>query len=153
LRCTTSTSRASCAAAATAFDERHREFRKRARRGIETVLSAMEVLLERRTDDPLIALYRQIDESTLRSALDDCREFERLEDHGLQDELRARYTGLRRYLPAFLELPFRAERGAEPLLAAIEVARELNRDHARNSRTVTEIHEMASWYAGSDDMT
>jgi hypothetical protein len=37
-----------------AFDERHREFRKRARRGIETVLSAMDILLERRTDDPLI---------------------------------------------------------------------------------------------------
>lgn len=115
-----------------AFDERHRQFRKRARRGIETMLSAMEILLERRTDDPLIALYRQIDESTLRAALDDCREFERIEDHGFQDELRARYSGLRRYLPAFLELPFRAEKGAEPLLAAIEVARELNRDHARN---------------------
>jgi hypothetical protein len=115
-----------------AFDERHREFRKRARRGIETVLSAMEILLERRTDDPLIALYRQIDEATLRAALDDCREFERLEDHGLQDELRARYAGLRRYLPAFLELPFRAERGAEPLLAAIKVGRELNRDHTQN---------------------
>jgi hypothetical protein len=92
-----------------AFDERHREFRKRARRGIQTVLSAMEILLERRTDDPLIALYRQIDEAALRAALDDCREFERLEDHGLQDELRARYTGLRRYLPAFLELPFHSE--------------------------------------------
>jgi hypothetical protein len=106
-----------------AFDERHREFRKRARRGIETVLSAMEILLERRADDPLVALYRQIDESALRAALEDCREFERIEDHGLQDELRARYSGLRRYLPAFLELPFRAETGAEPLLAAIEMAR------------------------------
>jgi TnpA family transposase len=115
-----------------AFDERHREFRKRARRGIQTVLSAMEILLERRTDDPLATLYRKIDESSLRAALDDCREFERLEDHGLQDELRARYSGPRRYLPAFLELPFQAERGSEPLLAAIELARELNRDHTRN---------------------
>jgi TnpA family transposase len=115
-----------------AFDERHREFRKRARRGIETVLSAMEILLERRAEDPLLALYRQINETTLRTALDDCREFERLEDHGLQDELRARYTGLRRYLPTFLELPFRAEKGAEPLLAAIDLARQLNRDRIRN---------------------
>jgi hypothetical protein len=31
----------------------------------------MEILLERRTDDPLIALYRRIEESTLRAALDD----------------------------------------------------------------------------------
>jgi len=67
----------------------------------------MEILLERRTGDPLMALYREIDQSTLRAALEDCREFERLEDHGLQDELRARYSGLRRYLPAFLELPSR----------------------------------------------
>jgi len=116
-----------------AFDERHREFRKRARRGIQTVLSAMEILLERRTDDPLIALYRQIDEATLRAALDDCREFERLEDHGFQDELRARYTGLRRYLPTFLDLPFYAERGAEQLMAAIELAREVNRDHPQSA--------------------
>jgi TnpA family transposase len=115
-----------------AFDVRHREFRRRARRGIQTVLSAMEILLERGVDDRLIALYRQIDEATLRAALEDCREFERLEDHGFQDELRARYAGLRRYLPAFLELPFRAERGAEPLMAAIDLARELNRSHARN---------------------
>jgi TnpA family transposase len=115
-----------------AFDERHRDFRKRARRGIKTMLSAIEILLERRADDPLIALYRQIDEATLRAALQDCREFERLEDHGLQDELRARYPGLRRYLPAFLELPFRAERGAEPLLEAIQLTRELNRDGTRN---------------------
>src|SRR5262249_44724425 len=56
------------------------------------------------------------------------------EDHGLQDELRARYSGLRRYLPAFLELPFQAERGSERLLAAIELARELNRERARNLR-------------------
>jgi TnpA family transposase len=118
-----------------AFDERHREFRKRARRGIQTVLSAMEILLERQMDDPLVALYRQIEESTLRAALEDCREFERIEDHGFQDELRARYSGLRRYLPAFLELPFRAERGAEPLLAAIEVVRKLNRDNVRNLPT------------------
>ena len=92
----------------------------------------MEILLERRTGDPLMALYCEIDQSTLRAALEDCREFERLEDHGLQDELRARYSGLRRYLPAFLELPFQAERGSERLLAAIELARELNREHARN---------------------
>jgi len=54
-----------------AFDERHREFRKRARRGIHTVLSAMEILLERRTGDPLMALYHEIDESTTCSGKPD----------------------------------------------------------------------------------
>lgn len=114
-----------------AFDERHREFRKRARRGIDFVLSAMEILLDPEATDRLTALYRRIEEPALRSAVEDCREFQRLEDQGLQDELRARYTGLRRYLPTFLELPFRAESGMEPLLAAVAIARELNRERSR----------------------
>ena len=64
--------------------------------------------------------------SSLRDALADCREFQRLEEAGYQNELRARYSPLRRYLPAFLELPFQAEPGAEPLLRGIQLLREMN---------------------------
>ena len=35
-----------------AFEERHREFRKRAKRGVETLLSAVEILLDRSQPDP-----------------------------------------------------------------------------------------------------
>ena len=42
------------------------------------------------------------------------------------------HSGVRRYLSAFLELPFQAERSSERLLAAIELVRKLNREHARN---------------------
>ena len=109
-----------------AFEERHREFRKRAKRGVETLLSAVEILLDRSQPDPRGQLQQTIDDSTLRSALADCREFQRLEENGYQEELRSRHSHLRRYLPAFLTLPFQAEPGTQSLLRAIEMARRLD---------------------------
>jgi TnpA family transposase len=116
-----------------AFEEKHREFRRRARKGIQTLLGAVEMLLEPGNDGAASVgdLYQHIGESSLREALADCREFERLEDAGYQNELRARYSGLRRYLPAFLELPFQAEPGAEPLMRGIQLLREMNQDSNR----------------------
>ncbi len=108
-----------------AYEERQREFRRRAKRGVATLLSAFEILLDRSQPDAYLR-FQQIDESTLRAAFDDCREFERLEDHGYQEQLRLRHSHLRRYLPAFLKLPFQAEPGTQPLLRAIEIARQLD---------------------------
>ena len=93
--------------------------------GVATLLSAFEILLDRSQPDAYLR-FQQIDESTLRAAFDDCREFERLEDHGYQEQLRLRHSHLRRYLPAFLKLPFQAEPGTQPLLRAIEIARQLD---------------------------
>ena len=58
--------------------------------------------------------------------MEDCREFHRLEESGYQEELRSRYSHLRRYFPAFLKLPFKAEPGTQTLLAGISLAREMN---------------------------
>ncbi len=93
----------------------------------------MEIVLDSNPADGnlLAALYRQIEEAALREAMEACREFKRLEERGYQDELRARYHHLGRYLPAFLKLPFRAEPGTEKLLAAIELARELEASKKR----------------------
>ena len=96
-----------------AFEERHREFRKRAKRGVQTLLAAIEILLDRSQPDPLAQLQQTIDDPTLHSALADCREFQRLEENGYQEELRLRHSHLRRYLPAFLTLPFQAEPGTQ----------------------------------------
>lgn len=67
-----------------AFEERHREFRKRAKKGVETLLDAMEIVLDSRPADgnPLAVLYRQIDEAVLREVMEACREFKRLEERG-----------------------------------------------------------------------
>lgn len=43
----------------------------------------------------------------------------------------ARYAPLRRYLPTFFGLPFQAEIGSEPLLAAIDLVRRLDSDELR----------------------
>lgn len=111
-----------------AFEERHRQLRRRAKEGLETVLEAVEVLLtpDYSGEEILTYVYRRIGAPRLREAVDSCREFQRLEDRGSLDELCARSTNLRRYLPAVLSLPFAAETGSESLLDAISLVRRLD---------------------------
>lgn len=65
--------------------------------------------------------------SELRSGLDSCRDFQRLEERGFVDELLAHHHLLMRYFYDFLDLAFEAEPGSESLLAAVALARRLNR--------------------------
>jgi hypothetical protein len=97
---------------------------KQSKRGLDTVLAAMEILLDpaRDRNTVLTELYLAVDESELRRSLERCRAFQRLEARGYLDELRARHSYLKRYLPAFLTLPFQGEPGQERLLAAIDLA-------------------------------
>lgn len=116
-----------------AFEERHREFRRRAKKGVETLLIVVEMLLQQGNRGIAIGdIYKRISETTLRGALEDCREFQQLEEAGYQNELRARYSRLRRYLPTFLELPFQGEPGTEPLMEGIHLLREMNQDSTRS---------------------
>ena len=133
-----------------AFEGRHREFRKRAKKGVEMLLQAMEIVLDSRPADGnlLALLYGQIDEPALREAMEACREFKRLEERGYQDELRSRHHHLGRYLPAFLKLPFQAEPGSEKLLAAIELARDLEPSKKRRLPADTPLDFIpAAWHA------
>ena len=111
------------------LEKRRRELRSRAKRGLDTVLQALEILLdpERPRETVLTELYLEIEEPKLREALHHCRAFQRLEDRGLIDELCARYSQLKRYLPTFFELPFQAESGAQSLLTAVLLARRFSR--------------------------
>ncbi len=119
-----------CRRARNAFEEQYRQFRRKAKEGLDLVLSAMDNLLEPANADQnrLERLYQQIDELTLRDAVASCRQFKRLEERGYLDELCARYSPLRRYLPAFFGLPFQAETGSKPLLAAVDLVRRLDSD-------------------------
>ncbi|MHB1675032.1 MAG: efflux RND transporter permease subunit [Acidobacteriaceae bacterium] len=83
-----------------AFEERHRDFRRRAKKGVETLLSAFDILLLPGNNTMSIStvVYEKIGEASVRDALADCREFQRLEEAGYQNELRTRYGSLRRYL-------------------------------------------------------
>lgn len=116
-----------------AFEKEHRNVRKRAHRSLRTVLDAVEILLDRRVDEAVVAeFYATVDEPALRAAVDTCRALERLESNGVFDRLRARYSHLRRYLPAFFELPFEGEPGTEPLLTALDLIRKLDGGAIRN---------------------
>lgn len=133
-----------------AFEKRYGQFRKRAKKGVDLLLQAMEILLDAppAAGHPLVVLYRQIDEPALRDAMDACREFKRLEERGYHDELRVRHHHLSRYLPSFLKLPFQAEPGSESLLAAVALARDLEASHMRRLPPNTPVAFIpAAWHA------
>jgi hypothetical protein len=117
-----------CRRSRNAFEQSHRDFRRKAKRGVATLLEAMDILLDSKPggEEAFRNLYRHVEEPALRAAMEDCREFKRLEESGYQEQLRLRYSHLRRYLPAFLELPFQGEPGTKELLAGISLARQIN---------------------------
>jgi len=110
-----------------AVDDRHRAVRQRATEGLEVLLRAMDVILDDATAPAarIDELYRRVDEDSLRAAVNTCRELHAIGDQGFVDELLARHSNLKQYLPMFLALPFCAAPGAENLLAAIDLARRL----------------------------
>src|SRR5262245_4604508 len=74
----------------------------------------------------LAALRHELGEGTLRDAVAICTARQRLEERGEIDAFRARYPGLRRYLPAFFTLPFQGEPGSEAVLKGLDVVRQLD---------------------------
>src|SRR5262247_4375284 len=75
---------------------------------------------------PNIPLLQDIGAAVLREAVAVCDERQRLEERGEIDAFRARYPGLRRYLPAFFTLPFQGEPGSEAVLKGLDVVRQLD---------------------------
>jgi TnpA family transposase len=111
-----------------ALDTRRRALRRQAKTGLDIVLAALELMLDptRPPETARTDLYAVMDEPTLRTAIQRCRTWQRLEERGFVDELRARYPHLKRYLPTFLTLPFAATPGMQPLLTDLDLARQLH---------------------------
>jgi TnpA family transposase len=112
-----------------AFERELIDARKQARRGNERVLSAMEILLSGEVPraEALDRLFEQIPKKDLQQAVSDCRALERVELFGYAQALESRLSHLNRYQPRFFDLPFEAQRGAEPMLTAINIVRRLHR--------------------------
>jgi hypothetical protein len=110
------------------LDQRHRDVRQRANKGLATVLRAMEIVTDETMpkESRVLNLYMQFDDATLRESIRIVRDLHELGDRGYFDELLARHSHFRRYWPAFVTLPFKGEPGTDGLLAAIELARTLN---------------------------
>jgi len=105
-----------------ALQRRREEERRKARQGFNTLLTTMEAFIDQRSEDTTLEeLLRETDWEQLEEATRTCRALQRTEEYGIFDELRARQSYLKQYLVEFLSLPFQGEKGAEPLLLAIEV--------------------------------
>lgn len=109
-------------------EKKHREFRKKQKKAIDSVLDATQIILNWPNDKPLnkTDLWQRVDEKALLSSIDDLYSFKRLEERGFGDILLARYPSLRKYFADFIQLPFECKPGSEPLMQAIRLIRELD---------------------------
>ena len=111
-----------------AYEQRHRELRKRQKRAVDVVLDTTDFLLDW-PDDQLISkadLWQQVEEIDLRRSRKDLQEFKQLEERGYGDFLLKRYPSLRKYFADFIHLPFAAKPGNEHLSQAIGLVRQLD---------------------------
>ena len=109
-------------------DKKHKEFRKKQKSAIDTILDTTHVLLEWPENKPLYKhdLWHRVDEKHLLSSIEDLYIFKRLEEQGYCDLLMNRYPSLRKYFTEFIHLPFAVAKGTGPLLKAIELIRQLD---------------------------
>src|SRR5262245_60077691 len=124
--------------ATNAFETRYRRVRRQSKRGLAMLIQTGKTLLDpnRPSETTLATLLQEIDAAVLRQAVAICDERQHLEERGEIDALRARYPGLRRYLPAFFALPFRSEPGSEAVLAGLAMVRQLD----TGTRTTVPAH-------------
>lgn len=110
------------------FEKRYRQVRRKSKRGLAKLIRTGETLLdpERAPETTLADLLQELDEESLREAVKVCADRQYLEERGEIDALRARYPGLRRYLPSFFTLPFLSEPGSEAVIRGVDVVRQLD---------------------------
>jgi len=109
-----------------AVEKQRKPLQRRARDGLQLMLSAIDELVAADGGQTLDAFRDALGTPALVEAAQACRAYERLEARGHLDAMLARYSTLRQYLPAFFALPFQAAAGSEPLLRAIEIQRALD---------------------------
>lgn len=78
------------------------------------------------------AIYEQLPPTKLQQVVEICERLTRPLDDNYFDLLASRYSHIREFAPKLLEiLAFQANTATKPLLEAIELLRELNREHKR----------------------
>lgn len=117
-----------------ALQEKQRGLHRQFGRNLATVLSAIDTLREvTGASERAVAIEVGLclGRPGFDEAVEGCRLLLTLEQRGYVDELRLRYAHLRRYFPAFVELPFEAEPGSSRLLDSLAIARSLNSGELR----------------------
>ncbi len=117
-----------------AHEKKHRKLRKRQKKAVDVVLKVTSPLLGW-ADDELISkddLWQDIKESEFQISLEDLRAFKQLEERGHGDLLVAKYPSMRKYFRDFVNLPFAAEHGSDPLMKAIRFVRQLDSEELKS---------------------
>ena len=86
----------------------------------------------------LAQLFDKFGAEGLTQAVDNCREWQEIEEKGYLQEIRNYFSDLGKYFYRFSELPFETVSGSEYLLEALEIVRKLNR------REIKDIPETAA---------
>ncbi len=91
-----------------AYKKKHRQFSKRQKKAVDTVLNASQILLEWPDEEsmPMKELWQQVSKIEYQASIDDLRVLKHLNDRGYGDLLLARYPSLRKYFADFIHLPF-----------------------------------------------
>lgn len=109
-------------------ERKYREFRKRQKKTIDTVLDTTLLIIDWSDDKPLYKtdIWKQISEKQLLESMTDLHNFKRLEEREYGDILLERYPSLRKYFAEFIQLPFAVKSGTEPLMNIINLVRQLD---------------------------
>jgi TnpA family transposase len=110
------------------FEEKYRQVRRNARRGLNTAITTLEALLNEAQPQQvsLADFLAHRGEDTVRQAIDDCRSLQTFDERGLVAEIERHYRHLRKYTPHFFRLDFVATPSAARLWQAVRLLRELN---------------------------
>jgi len=110
------------------FDEKFKEYRQRLKQANDIMLKTVEFLMSHAENKSITMsqVYNHVNERHLKSAIEDCYIYKRLEERGFSDTLCARYSTLRRYFSRFVQLPFQNEHGNQSLIKAINIIRNLD---------------------------
>lgn len=109
-------------------EKKHRELRKRQKKAIDTVLQLTTIISDWPDNKSMskAELLQEMNEQKLSESINDLNTFKQLEECGYGSIILRRYPSLRKYFSTFLELPFEAKLGTEPLLKAINIIRQLD---------------------------
>jgi TnpA family transposase len=123
------------------FDEKFKEYRQRLKQANDIMLKTVEFIMSHAENKPITMsqVYGCINERHLKSAVEDCYIYKRLEERGFADTLCTRYSTLRRYFSRFIQLPFQNEHGNQSLLKAIEIIRSLDQGNLKKIPKNTNI--------------
>jgi hypothetical protein len=109
-------------------ESKHRKFRKRQKRAVDTLLDSTHLIMDWPDDKPFTKsnFWKNVDENKLKESVKDLHIFKRMEERGYGDILRLRYPSLRKYFSEFIHLPFAVEASSESLLKAINIVKDLD---------------------------